>query len=509
MHASDAVEQADPLAVGVGRFWAIFLVLLVLAGLPVILADVPPLFDYPNHLARMYLLGHLADSQVLQHYYAVDWSLIPNLAMDAVIPLLARVIPLVWAAKLFFLATLMLITAGVAFVHRAAYGRWTLWPLGAFLFLYSRVLLWGFLNYLFGIGLALAGLSAWIALAERSAWLRLGTGALFALAAFFAHLMAAIVFAVMVGGYELGRLLHGGPLRQQPVLSRLGVACLAFVAPAVLFLAGPHYGLDAIRFSPWVRKLDLPFSVLDDYHRAFDVGCFALLVLGGALLFARRRLAVIASLRLPLLLLLILYLVAPTQIMTASAVDHRLPLVLALLLVAATVAPRLSARWAWGVAVLMLALFIVRMGLVAEAWVRADAVYRRDISILNRIPEGARVALAYPSTAISFDAIPKTHLPLLAVIRSNAFVPTLFAFPGQQPVVLTPLGERLAAEAEPNMLWRSWMAGGEGAMAAVLKDYDFVLALDSRPFDLPALPGLTPLASEPEFALYSVDRPPP
>jgi hypothetical protein len=426
--------------------------------------------------------------------------------MDLVVPAVARMLPLAWAAKLFLLATLALIAAGTAVVHRAANGRWTLWPLGAFLFLYSRVLLWGFLNFLFGVGLALAGLAAWIVLAERPPWLRLAVGASFALGTFFAHLMAAVVFAALIGGYELGRWIRLGPLSWRALLARAAVTGLAFAAPAALFLIGPHEGLDAVRFSRWVRKLDLPFSVFDDYHRAFDIGCFVLVVLAAGLLFARRYLVVMAPLRVPLLLLLLLYLASPTQIMTASAVDHRLPLVLVLVLVAAIAGPAMPARWARGAAIFALALFAVRLGLVGEAWVRADAAYRRDVSVLDRIPEGARVALAYPPSAIAVDLAPKVHLPLLAIVRHDAFLPTLFAYPGQQPVTLTPLGERLAAEAEPGTLWRAWSTADAGAMAAALRDFDFFIAVDRHPLDLPALTALEPVASEPDFALYRVRR---
>jgi hypothetical protein len=494
------------LAIGGGWFCGIFLALLSAATIPVLLADVPPLVDYPNHLARMYLLGHLSESGSLKDYYAVNWALIPDLAMDLVVPAVARVLPLAWAAKLFLLATLALIAAGTAGVHRSANGRWTLWPLGAFWFLYSRVLLWGFLNFLFGVGLALTGLAAWIALTERPAWLRLAVGASFALGIFFAHLMAALVFGVLIGGYELGRWMRLRPLSWRAILARAALVGLAFAAPATLFLIGPHEGLGTIRFSRWVRKLDLPFSVFDDYHRAFDIGCFVLLVLMAGFLFARRYLVAMTPLRLPLLLLLLLYLAAPTQIMTASAVDHRLPLVLALVLVAATAAPTMPARWARGAAMVALALFAARLALVGEAWLRADAVYRRDVSVLDRIPEGARVALAYPPSAIAVDLAPKAHLPLLAVIRRDAFVPTLFAYPGQQPVALTPLGARLAAEAEPGALWRAWSTADAGAMTEALRDFDFFIALDRRPLGLPALTALEPVASEPDFALYRVRR---
>jgi len=142
---------------------------------------------------------------------------------------------------------------------------------------------------------------------------------------------------------------------------------------------------------------------------------------------------------------------------------------------------------------------------VLQVWEQAADDYRSDLAILDRLPEGARVALAYPSHAIAIDPAPKTHLPLLAVIRRDAFVPTLFAYKTQQPVLLTPLGETLAAEAEPSSLWRALQdeSSSEAAVSG-LRDYDFLIALDRRPFRLPSIPELQPVAEEPDFALYRV-----
>src|SRR5579863_3335518 len=106
---TDAAPVTDPVAVSGRVFWSIFLVLFALTALPVLMVDVPPLFDYPNHLARMYLLGHLPHLPALRAYYVLHWAALPNLAMDLLVPTLAQVMPLDWAAKAFILATFALI----------------------------------------------------------------------------------------------------------------------------------------------------------------------------------------------------------------------------------------------------------------------------------------------------------------------------------------------------------------------------------------------------------------
>ena len=79
-------------------------------------------------------------------------------------------------ARLFIALTFLLLAGGTAAIHRALFGRWSPWSLLAFLLLYTRLLLWGFMGYLFGCGLALAAFAAWIALARRHWLLRLVLG---------------------------------------------------------------------------------------------------------------------------------------------------------------------------------------------------------------------------------------------------------------------------------------------------------------------------------------------
>jgi hypothetical protein len=491
------------------RFWSAFAVLFGLAALPVLSVELPPLFDYPNHLARMDLLARLPGSEALQRYYEPHWRVIPNLGMDLVVPTLVRLLPLAWAGKAFVLASLALLAAGPALVHRAATGRWSLWPLSAFLFLYTRVLLWGFLNYLFGIGLALVAFAAWIALAERNSRGRWAISAALALALFFAHLMACVIYGVLVAGYELGALWRSRPWSWKRAVLRLAPSGVVFLAPlALLVFASEGNGLGAIHYGRLDRKLDLLFSVFDNYDRVFDIACFVLLVLAASLAYVRRHLVIIPALRLPAALLAVIYLAAPAQLMTASAVDHRLPLVLAALLAAATAAPRLTMSSVRLVALAGLALFLARMTEVWVHWERADAAYARLLPILDQVPEGGRLAVGYPPEVVGSTAIPTAHLPTLAIARRDAFVPTLFAYRGQQPVVLTPEAQRLAAETSPTAVWRALMgekSAGIGALPG-LREFDAVVLLNRRPFTVPPTPGLVPLAVEPDFALYRIER---
>ena len=58
--------------------------MLTMLLVPVLLVEVPPILDYPNHLARCYVLAFGGTDPILQQMVTANWRLIPNLAVDLV-----------------------------------------------------------------------------------------------------------------------------------------------------------------------------------------------------------------------------------------------------------------------------------------------------------------------------------------------------------------------------------------------------------------------------------------
>src|SRR5438132_6465097 len=260
--------------------------LLALFSVPIFSTVLPPLFDYPNHLARFWLLLTGGNG-----FYEPRWAPLPNLGGDLVVPLLARLLPLEIAGKLFLVLSFALIVGGAVWLNRVLTGGWRLWPLLTVAFLYNRQFLWGFINYLFGLGVALCGLALWLALERRDAWSRLVAAALVALLCFFSHVAAFGLYALMTAGVEAGPALAEWHARQWRALGRRAALYAGqFVIPAAIVL-GSWSGVSeaGISYAAWWRKADLLFSVLDNYNRPFDVACFALLlILVGGLAWHRR-----------------------------------------------------------------------------------------------------------------------------------------------------------------------------------------------------------------------------
>jgi hypothetical protein len=471
------IDLADLTA---AQFAVLFAGLFIVAAVPILAVATPPLLDYPNHLARMHIEADYARSAVLRQFYVLDWRPIPNLAMDLVVPPLARLMPLAWAGKAFLLSTFLLIAGGTAALHRTLFGRWSAWSLLAFLLLYNRILLWGFVNFLFGVGLLMVATASWIAWREGAIWLRLPVAALFALALYFAHLFAFAAYAFVILGYETMRLHRQGSLTSLAGAGALCVSGLQF-APVLALLvltAGPSGG--DIGWSRLVRKLDLLFNIVDNYHRGFDIATFALLVALFAAAAIARALTVSRVMAASLLFLCLAQLLMPNRLFGGTGVDHRMPLILALLLIGASSLILADRRRQAILAVLLALLFVVRIAVVAVRWIGYDRTYAPIVAALASLPPGSRLAVASPPASIHIPAgdAPMTHFASLAVIAADAFVPTLFVFPGQQPLTFREPYAALARSASPEDFWALIVMGGPdagGRIDKALSGYDFVL----------------------------------
>ncbi|HUH84866.1 MAG TPA: hypothetical protein VLX85_09650, partial [Stellaceae bacterium] len=324
----------------------------------------------------------------------------------------------------------------------------------------------------------------------------------------FAHLLACGLYGVLVIGHALaiGWRHRAAPRR---AAGALVIAALPFVPVLLLLLlATPGSAGGAIIYGNPLRKFDLLFSVFDNYHRPFDVACFAIAALALILAFARRWVRLEPDMAFPLVLLALVYLVMPSQLATASGADHRIPELLFLVLVAAS-------RWVGAGAGIQrlylgaaLLLFLLRIGAVALSWEASDRVYAELLPALDQVPPGGRLAVAYPPEALNSEPTPLAHFPTLAIVRRDAFVPTLFAFPTQQPVQLERRYRHLADTLPPERLWAAFMGGPplDADERKALSDYDDVAFVGHHPFTPPAATALVAVFAAPRFALFAVAR---
>lgn len=243
MTAAADIDETTPCLTSAGArpgllWWLAVLALTVALALPFCLVDVPPVLDYPNHLARLFVLAH-PDDPVLSQIYTPHWRILPNLGMDILGTGLLKITSVHVGGRLLLALSLFAPVIGVIVYHRAAFGRFAFWPLASGVIATNGIFQLGFMNFLLSLGLALWGAALWLVLRRRHCWwLAAAAGALAVSVIFFAHLFGVVLFALLIGGEEMARLLarwRGGALTAREVLRTMTLLALTLVPAVVLF----------------------------------------------------------------------------------------------------------------------------------------------------------------------------------------------------------------------------------------------------------------------------------
>ncbi|HEY6578871.1 MAG TPA: hypothetical protein VIY09_06075 [Rhizomicrobium sp.] len=400
--------------------------------------------DYPAHLATFHLLAGGAKSPLLAQYYRVQWALLPNVAAEATVPLLAPLIGLGAATAVFLSVGVVLWVLGAGAVQWALYGRVGIAPLFASLFVYNANFMWGFFNYFFGMGLALLAFAGWAADAKRRKLPHLALFAIAVLAIYFCHLFAACVLLLLIACYEISGIER--PFAVPVALRRLAPVG-AIGAPALLaFLFLKPAG------SGGVVAFDLLDTMEDRLSAALQF-CFdrpAWLLLGGIVaLFAvglwRRRIVLHARMKLALLVLLLACAFAPEWAMGGWGVDLRLPAVLGALAFA-------SAEFRFGrrttVALVLAALAIAAWCALTLSgnWLYYDRRFAEFRAAAMSLAPGSKIVTVLDGDAMGLASDqPYWHMAEYAIIDREAFTPLLFTTEGQHVIHLQPAVAHIAA----------------------------------------------------------------
>lgn len=401
----------------------------------------------------MHIIANLANSADLARYYIVKWEFIPNLAMDLLVPLTMPALSAETASQLFAALSLFLMVSGTIVLHRTLYGRWTLVPFLAFLLLYNRVFLWGFLNYLFSVGLALWMFAAYIYFRDRNKALRIAAFTLLSVILLVSHLHALASYSVLVACYELSIAWRDRPNRPW---ANLLTGAAQFVVPAILFLTLSG-STSSARDVKWSSPLDKAAGVLDmvnNYNLPLDIATFVLLAGLAAIGMFLRRITIHRDLRLALAVLFIIYLCLPRMIFASFGADRRLLVIVALAAVAALDIEIHTARMRIALGAGIAALFIVRMAVVDVNWVNAQKTYRPILAAIDHIPPGVRVAVISGGKVFPYlQNPPLEHVPNMAVVSKNVYVNSLFAEPGKQ-VLHVVYGAKTPFAVDPSQTFR-------------------------------------------------------
>jgi hypothetical protein len=497
-------------------WWASVAVLSIILLAPLLISDVPPVLDYPNHLARLVLLAAGPDDPVLGRIFTPEWTIIPNLAGDVIGLGLLHLVPIHVAGRCLLGGVLLLNLAGVLTLHRALFGRRSFWPLGSGLVAYNSTFLLGFLNWEIGCGLAMLCAAGWIFWREHRPLTTIAGAMAASILLFFCHLLGLVFFLVLIGGAELRAMRN---FRATLVRS---AGLLAVLSGPILLSAWTTLR-DAPAAMQWPLahvKLENAASPLINYVFPLDM-LTAVLVYGGITLGVAFGWLVVAPRAVPAIMVLpVAYFVLPFNFMSGSFLDMRVAVMLGFLLFAAVDRNRGEHHKAYhATAAAFVVLFAVRMAVVASVWTE----HRRDLAelraVIATVPPGAKVYFTnvpQEEAPAYWDAGPRSrrlsnglradyHLPALLLIERGAFWPVLFANPAQQPIRLRPAFARLARDIPSHA---RLVADPDLALPA-LPDFDYVLMLEAgADADLANfIPRCLTLVSRSDFAaLFKIMR---
>ena len=423
---------------------------------PFAATPIPPLLDYPDHVAEMFVIAQVPRDPVFAQVYSIHWTVVANSGVELLMPPLLRWFALWPTGDAFLVLALLLPVAGAAAFSRAAFGRWTAWSLAAGLVAYNTLFLLGFMNFLIGIGLAQLAAALWVAWRGRAPVATLICAAVAAVALFFVHLFGLFFFALLIGAHELVALI--GPRgRRWPGLAaaarRLLPDALIFIAPAWLLLGSTLAGTDSptmrLPLNNKISELSYPFlTYFQTPERLLTLavlGVMAALVIG-------RRARVSAQAAIVLVVLLAIWPFVPHIFKATGYIDARFPIMMGFLLFAGftpVALPRTVARGLFAAIALVMA---VRVAAVAQVWAGHNADLAELRRVISHVEPGSQVlAVDVPNQTIFpywrthrrnwvNAAYIKTyyHLPALLIPERHAFWPRLFTGLGKQPVVVNP-----------------------------------------------------------------------
>jgi hypothetical protein len=433
VRASKPDSDAGPgvLRMRSSRFFALLAVLGIGAALvlPIWIVAFPPLLDFPNHLARSFVLTHLHDPNYhFSNWYAAQWGPYPYLGMDLTLMGLQKIMPVEMAGRVFItLCALALVPAVWFFLREANPGHGGLAMFGA-IAAYDLFFLQGFLN--FQLSLALAFVTAalylrWLRNGIRGRWMAV---MLLATATYFTHLIGFLVAGTMCCGYALFS-------RQW---RRLPKSVPMFVPGVVFFVwsgIGVHNGHE-IFFREFAEKFEsirevLAFAYHDELILPLFLAMSASILLGWV---ANRDFKVNYAWLGVGALLFCIYLAAPQGIGETWDVDIRLvPAMFLTMLAAAKIGRR-----QWALVAVALVIFGIRMVDITQAFRDQQPELKAIAAGFEKLPRDSRILpLVIPRDTNEQVRRSYAHFWSYAVIRRGDYSPYLFDLPGQTPLRIT------------------------------------------------------------------------
>lgn len=502
---------------------------------PLFLTPVLPFIDFYAHILRYYILANAGAETQFASNYLPAWKLLPNLGLDVLGAAILAIVPALLAAKLIAGLLILVLFTAVLYLAHALRGHIPLPSIFlAGILVYSHILVWGFSNFLLGLGLAIGGVAFWIRTRNRPG-LQLCVSAVFGIILLFVHAFAFGIWGILLGCVELMLAIEARATGLRPLAIRTSRLLSLAVVPALLFLQMPtsqaeggatnvvsnlsryaeQGGLGDRLLREVGTRVDTFLRVAEAFSPPLDRALG--LLLWGLIAFGlvARALGLDRRLWIAVAFMCVLVILTPPSLFGVGHVSDRIPLIL-LALLAAGLFLRPDSRYASLLLRALVGLFVLRMLLISWGYYQAGRVYRDYLAQISAVDTGEIAAAALFAPELGRDRFsPKCEplAPLLALRNATAVI--TFANPTQQPLDLS------GALKEARDAWRDEpdpaSSPKEGGMAdtglsrqAKLRRYfdvgfDTVIACDPEPV-IAAPPGTEILAQGGQWVLYGAPR---
>ncbi|WP_294091688.1 hypothetical protein [Sphingomonas sp.] len=508
----------------------------LLAIVPLLWPEIPPLVDLPGHMGRYRVQLVYDQFPHLQQWYNFQWSLMGNLGVDLLIIPLSKIFGLEFAVKLIVISIPAMTVAGLLWIAREVHGRIPATALFALPLAYAFPFHFGFVNFALSMALALLAFGWWLRLARQ--------GRLVFRAIVFVPVSCLIWVAHTFGWGVLGVLAFSAEMIRQHDLRPpsdkpwhrdlvdawvkpafwAGVHCISMALPALLMVAwrsGAHVGGQTADMFNWRAKILWVVQVFRDRWQLFDIASVGVLFL---LLFKAVRdpnIQYSRNLGLSAGFLLAVYILLPRIVFGSAYADMRLvPFMLAIAIIAIRPKPGLSMRGAATVAILGMAFFTVRIAATTWSFALYDRSYDRELKALDHLPQGARLVSFVGETCYNEWRMTRLqHIPGLALERKLAYTNDQWSMAGGQLLTVryqsnTPRGDirrrfvhdpsQIVTDVQcPREYWRpiAFM------LAKLPRDaFDYIWIIRPPAYDRRLEQGLIPLWREGSSALFKIDH---
>jgi hypothetical protein len=464
--------------------WILF-VLYFVAIIPFWTVRYPVVTDYPNHLARWFVLFHMKDAAYhFANFYAPAWGPLPYILPDILAMALQYFLPIDLVGRCILSLCIVLVAAATYFfLKKACPENVGLAGLGI-LVAFNPNFLMGSISNEFSLAFCLVVVGLWVSYCkDPNVTTAVGIAAALLLV-YLSHLSGFIVAGLAMGVYALF---------QEQRWKKLGILAILSLPALLIFVHNPRHAGSGASFvyaglTVWDKLRNLFFPVRLFTSRSLDLIVLVALAFLVFLVLKKRPTFTLQPVWLAVCAILLLaYFVAPSQYGFGGYIDTRFMPFVYLFLLAVIRFDQVPRYLYIGLALLVL----FRIATVEQMFISKQHELKQLTASFEAIPRNAKVLPLVRLPESGFVGRGDIHHLEYGVIQRGFEDPELFHLQGVQPIRLvgTPYCPNVFCDVAdaPEVDWRQ-----------VTKSYDYLWVVHSDP-------GITTFTSRIGDAIFSND----